>query len=144
MKREEAGLQLRLITVRSYLPLITIGDDPFDQWIPLAHFFLNLSLRMRLDRLEGTGALAWAAADCLQGVVSGFLEGWGKKAAKDAALPRASEVAEVLRSFTADEWLAFAPLVLHDGFEEAEELEFMEARLEEHAAWLTQALRADV
>ena len=48
----------------------------------------------------------------------------------------------VLRSFTADEWLAFAPLVLHDGFAEAEELQFMQARLEEHAASLTQALGA--
>jgi len=142
VKRQEAGLQMRLITVRGYLPLIAIGDGPFDRWIPLAHFFLNLSLRMRLDRLDGTGDLAWAAADCLQGVVSGLLEGWGRKAATDAALPRVSEVAEVLRSFTADEWLAFAHLVLHDGFAEAEELEFMQARLEEHAASLTQALGA--
>ena len=144
VKRGGAELQLRLITVRGYLPLVAVGMDPFDQWIPLAHFFLNLSLRMRLDRLDGTGGLVWAAANCLQGVVSGFLEGWGQKAAKDAALPRTSEVVAVLRSFTADEWLSFALLVLHDGFEEAEELEFMQSRLEEHAVSLTGALWADV
>ena len=141
LKRQAAGLQLRLITVRGYLPLVTVGPDPADQWLPLVHFFLNLSLRMRLDRLDGTGKLVWAGTECLQGVVSGFLEGWEQKAEKDAALPRRSEVLAVLRSFTAEEWLSLVLPVLEDGLEEADELEFIQPRLEEHVHSLFRAVR---
>jgi hypothetical protein len=141
LKRQTPPLQLRLITVRGFLPLVTVGPDPLDQWIPLVHFFLNLSLRLRLDRLDGTGELAWAGTDCLWGVVSGFLESWEQKARKDAALPRTSEVISVLLRFTPEEWLSLAPLVLHDGLEEADELGFIQPRLEEHVISLHRVLR---
>jgi hypothetical protein len=140
LKRQATALQLRLITVRGYLPLVTGGLDPADQWLPLVHFFLNLSLRMRLDRLDGTGKLVWAGTECLQGVVSGFLEGWEQKAEKDAALPRRAEVIAVLRSFTAEEWLSLVFPVLEDGLEEADELEFIQPRLEEHVHSLFRAV----
>ena len=38
-------------------------------------FFLTLSIRMRLDRLDGTGDVAWADDSSLTGVWTGFLEG---------------------------------------------------------------------
>lgn len=139
--RRKTGLKVRLITARGYFPLVTMaGADPSDRWIPLVHFFLNLSLHMRLDRLDGTGELAWASADSLQGVISGFLAGWRQKATKDPELPQPAEVLEVLQRFTVDEWLAFAPLVLDNGFEEPEELDFLESKLEEHATSLAAAL----
>ena len=141
LKRQATGLQVKLITVRGYLPLVTVGPDPLDQWLPLVHFFLNLSLRMRLDRLDGTGRLVWAGTECLQGVVSGFLEGWEQKAEKDAALPRRSGVMAVLRSFTAEEWLSLVFPVLEHGLEEADELEFIQPRLEEHVHSLFRAVR---
>ncbi len=141
LMRRNPGLKVRLITARGYFPLVTMeGGDPSDRWIPLVHFFLNLSLHMRLDRLDGTGELAWASADSLQGVISGFLAGWRQKATKDPELPQPAKVLEVLQRFTVDEWLAFAPLVLDNGFEEPEELEFLESQLEEHATSLAAAL----
>jgi hypothetical protein len=141
LKRQATGLQLRQISVRGYLSLVSVGPDPADQWLPLVHFFLNLSLRMRLDRLDGTGKLVWAGAECLQGVVSGFLEGWEQKAEKDATLPRRSGVIAVLRSFTAEEWLSLVLPVLEDGLEEADELEFFQPRLKEHVHSLFKAVR---
>ena len=140
LKRLGAGPQLRLITVRGYLPLVTVGPDPSEKWIPLVHFFLNLSLRMRLDRLDGTGELVWADPDCLAGVVSGFVEGWEQKTKKHPALPRTSEVMAVLRSFTPEEWLPLASLVLDHGLVETDESEFIEPRLEEHATSLHKIL----
>jgi hypothetical protein len=140
LKRLGAGPQLRLITVRGYLPLVTVGPDPSEKWIPLVHFFLNLSLRMRLDRLDGTGELVWADPDCLAGVVSGFVEGWERKTKKHPALPRTSEVMAVLRSFTPEEWLPLASLVLDHGLVEADESEFIELRLEEHVISLHKML----
>ena len=101
LKRQQMEVDLRLITVRGYRPLVSVGSDLSDRWVPLVHFFLNLSLRMRLDRLDGVGELAWASPDCLQGVVAGFLEAWQAKAEECSDLPKASEVQDVLRSFTA-------------------------------------------
>ena len=42
-------------------------------------FLLNLSLRMRLDRLNGVGAVAWADDECVNATVKGFLEGLKEK-----------------------------------------------------------------
>jgi len=140
LKRFEAGVQLRLITVRGYLPLIAVESDLSEKWIPLVHFFMNLSLRMRLDRLDGTGELVWAAPDCLTGVVAGFIDGWEQKADKDPALPRKAEVMAVLRSFAPEEWLPLASLALEHGLVEADESEFIQLRLEEHATSLHKIL----
>jgi len=141
LKRQHEGVELRLITVRGYRPLVTVGPDPLEKWIPIVHFFLNLSLRMRLDRLDGTGELAWAGSDCLQGIVSGFLETWQQKAENSSNLPQASELLDVLRSFTLEEWLLLSDLVLVDGVTEAKEEKFLQPRLEEHLTRLCEVLR---
>jgi len=41
----------------------------------LLFFLLNLSVRMRLDRLDGVGAIAWADDDCVDATLEGFMEG---------------------------------------------------------------------
>jgi hypothetical protein len=140
LKRKEQGVELRLITARGYLPLVSVGDNPSEKWVPLVHFFLNLSLRMRLDRLDGVGDLAWAGPDCLHGVVAGFLEAWQMKAKEWSELPKASEVLDVLRSFTPEEWLFLSAPVLADGLTEAEELEYFQPCLEEHMTSLWRVL----
>jgi hypothetical protein len=41
----------------------------------LLFFLLNLSLRMRLDRVDGVGAVAWAGDDCVRATLEGFVDG---------------------------------------------------------------------
>jgi hypothetical protein len=41
----------------------------------LLFFLLNLSLRTRLDRLDGVGDIVWAQDPCVEATVEGFLEG---------------------------------------------------------------------
>jgi hypothetical protein len=141
LKRRQDGVELRLITVRGYFPLVTIDLGSSDRWIPIVHFFLNLSLRMRLDRLDGTGDMVWASPACLHGVVSGFLEMWKLKAGNDLRLPRAPDVLEMLRSFTCEEWSSLADLVLIDGLVEADEIQFIQPFLEEHLVSLSEVLK---
>jgi hypothetical protein len=142
LKKQQDGVELRLITVRGYRPLLTLEPGGMDKWIPIVHFFINLSLRMRLDRLDGTGEMVWANSACLHGVVSGFLKKWEQKAKDDPGLPAAPQVLEVLRSFTHEEWLPFAGLVLDDGLVEADEFQFIQPRLEEHVVSLCEVLKA--
>ncbi len=83
---------LRLITVRQYAAMLELEpDDSAGLWNGLLIFFLNLSLRMRLDRLDGVGDLVWAADSALTGTVRGFLEGLAAK-----PLPAAENASESL------------------------------------------------
>lgn len=80
---DEARVDLRLITVRSYTPLIdNPAPDPADMIEGLLLFLMKLSIRNRLDRLDGTGDLAWAGDDALKGTIDGFFRGLSVMAAK--------------------------------------------------------------
>jgi hypothetical protein len=85
---ENDKLDLKLITVRRYAPIFekSFLDDPKNlrdsaEFIlqALLLFFLNLSLKMRLDRLDGVGDIVWADDLALQGTLIGFLNALGLK-----------------------------------------------------------------
>ena len=71
---ETKFLDVKLVTARQYAPMLEPSEG-----IPaheaLLFFLLNLSLRMRLDRLDGVGAVTWADDDCLDSTLEGFVEG---------------------------------------------------------------------
>ena len=66
-------IEVRLVTVRQYGALMDPGEISVEE--AGLFFFLNLSLRTRLDRLDGVGNLIWAEGDCLGRTWIGFLEG---------------------------------------------------------------------
>ncbi len=71
-------IEVRLVTVRQYGPLADPEEMSAEE--ALIFFLLNLSLRMRLDRLDGVGEIVWAEDDCLDSTWEGFLEGlWIKE-----------------------------------------------------------------
>lgn len=142
LKPSANDVDLKLVTARDYRCLPNIGGLPEDLWIALIHFFLNLTLRLRLDRLDGTGALAWASSDCLSPILSGFLEAWTQKVRREASLPSSVDVLEALRDLTTQEWHALAEIVLEDGLVEADERTYIGPRLDEHIAALYAVLQA--
>ncbi len=78
-------VEVRIVTVRQYGPLADPEDmEAFDA---LLFFFLNLSLRMRLDRLDGVGEIIWAEGDCLESTWEGFLEAIWIKEKEEAPFP---------------------------------------------------------
>jgi hypothetical protein len=68
--------EVRLVSVREYRPLFRRPEGRGAKAVleALLVFFLNLSLRMRIDRLDGTGELAWAGPVAVQGALGGVLE----------------------------------------------------------------------
>jgi len=71
---------LRLITVRGYSSLVeTDGVDLITILDALLRFFLHLSMRTRIDRLDGTGDLVWADETAVEGTLSGFFDGLAHK-----------------------------------------------------------------
>jgi hypothetical protein len=71
VRSRDDGVGLRLITARQYAPMVA-GVSAFDA---LLFFLLNLSLRTRLDRLDGVGDVVWAEDGCVSATLMGFLEG---------------------------------------------------------------------
>ena len=68
-------VDVRLITVRQYRPRVEFPDSGPDNRVTACLIFLaNLTMRMRLDRLDGTGEVAWAGGSCVEGTVRGFVE----------------------------------------------------------------------
>ncbi|MEE4114239.1 MAG: hypothetical protein V2I40_15575 [Desulfobacteraceae bacterium] len=75
---EAEGVRVRLITVRDYAPMPGCAAEARDERSlldALMVFFIHLTLRMRLDRIDGVKEVAWASDRCLSPTVDGFFKG---------------------------------------------------------------------
>jgi hypothetical protein len=133
-------VRVRLITARDFRCLLPSGSDSDDKMLGSLHFFLNMCIRMRIDRLDGTGMLAWADPECLPAIIRGFSNSWEKKAQKDKNLPTARDLFSLLLQFTPEERLGFAEIAARDGQVEADETDFLSARLPAHVREVSAAL----
>ena len=86
IKIDNAGLDAKLITVRRYTPLLTnrqalesTAGSPELILQALLIFFLSLSIRTRLDRLDGVGDIVWADPSVVGPTLTGFMEGLALK-----------------------------------------------------------------
>jgi hypothetical protein len=69
---------LKLITVRAYKPFFNVSEEVVELETilnTLLIFLLNLSIRLRVDRLDGVGDVAWVEANVVQGIFNGFFKG---------------------------------------------------------------------
>ncbi|MBI5569855.1 MAG: hypothetical protein HY914_07920 [Desulfomonile tiedjei] len=81
----DGAVDVKLITIRQYVPRAVFQEDsPRNQLLALSLFFAGLTLRMRLDRLDGVGNIMWADDRCLDATIRGFFDGMQKKADSSA------------------------------------------------------------
>jgi hypothetical protein len=86
LKCQNNSMDLKLITIRQYRPLFENNTGSEDE-IPDAElileallvFFLNLAIRMRLDRMDGVGEIVWSDDIAVEGTLKGFFEGLALK-----------------------------------------------------------------
>lgn len=83
--------EVRLITVRNYLPLFPkdaggTSSGPERLLQALLILFLHISIRTRLDRIQGTGRIAWADSGAVLPTWKGFLEGIVDRQDSDSAM----------------------------------------------------------
>jgi hypothetical protein len=78
--RENGQTACKLITVRQYAPRLEFHvRSPENQVTGMLLFLANLTIRMRLDRLEGVGETVWAGDDSVEATIKGFLDALGRK-----------------------------------------------------------------
>ena len=86
---DTANPKVKLITVRRYERLFNKSDDDLASIVnALLLFFLNISIRMRIDRIDGVGEIAWIDDFAMEGILKGFFKGL-RLATMSAAIPDA-------------------------------------------------------
>lgn len=84
---ESAEPKVKLITVRRYERLFNKSDDDFSTVVnALLLFLINVSIRMRIDRIDGVGELSWIDDFAVEGIIKGFFKGL-QLATTAAAIP---------------------------------------------------------
>jgi hypothetical protein len=78
--RDNAQMVCKLITVRQYAPRLEFHEHrPENQVTAMLLFLANLTIRMRLDRLEGVGETVWAGDGSVEATIKGFLDALRRK-----------------------------------------------------------------
>jgi hypothetical protein len=81
------GIDVRLIAVRDYAPLVSTDTADVEAVLDaMVSFVVGMSLRLRLDRLEGVGRLACYPRSVISAIWTGFCEGL-RAAAAERGLP---------------------------------------------------------
>lgn len=74
LRQNGEDLQVRLITIRGYGPLLEPQEasDLPSLWLRLLVFLCNLSIRNRLDRMDGVDQLLWSDDFVIEETIKGF------------------------------------------------------------------------
>jgi len=122
VSRLQDRIRTRLTTVRNYQPILDgKGYRQEDVNLHLLFFFLDMTVRISMDRLDGVGEPVWVPRSLLPSVVTGFLHGLDQTE-KDGKLGSGTtdEFISLLRSLSLNE--------LHEIFQPLREIYSSENR----------------
>lgn len=96
----------KLITVRQYDNRIVFADcNPDNLTDALLMFLANITVRARLDRIDGTGDFVWLGDEFLDAIIVGFHKALIEKTSPDSDMRKLlSNFFKVTRSKTLPEW----------------------------------------
>jgi len=140
VKIEGGKINVRLITARQYKPLMNFDKDTVNPLFALFYFFLNLSIKMRLDKLDGLGEVVWAEDSCEEATVEGFFEALKLKESTDNYPELVNEFISLLKSFNAEE-LKISAQPLIDLFSGTGDFPVIKTNLESHVEKLCAILQ---
>jgi len=144
VKAENGSIRAKLITARQYDPLVYFAEaENPDRLVAALHFLLNLSLRIRLDRCDGTGEPAWLDSFAVMASVAGFMDGLrAVESADRLKVGPIAEFMELMRSFDTEEILdMFESLLALYAEEDQEDFQLIQEKIADHAADLHAALQ---
>ncbi|MCF8127168.1 MAG: hypothetical protein K9N10_01535 [Deltaproteobacteria bacterium] len=137
--------EVKLTTVRKYAPLMPgFFEKKGNPAIAFVYFFLDTTLRMRLDRLDGVGEMVWLDDFAVAATVKGVFEGLrpGEPKGDDNAGKRADHLLSLLQSFDKTEFAQiFDPLLAHWAPQGSNEMDLISAHIADHTRSLHRALQ---
>jgi hypothetical protein len=137
------SVEVRLITVRQYAPRLRFAErKELDRAQALLFFLANLTIRMRLDRFDGIGDIAWADPGCVAPCVQGFLEALRQKASNGLCDQRlAGMFARFARELSPADLTDAFRLVVESYHEDAPDVPIIMENLPDHILKTYLALR---
>jgi len=136
-------VDLRLITIRGYSPLIAGVVDPNLQSIMenMLVFFLVMSIRMRIDRLNGVKEIVWAEDFSVLEILNGFFEGLEKMSLeKTRGIPLAACFEYYIFTMDDQDLFKIANEIMDHYHSKAEERGILQKNISEHVAGIKQGL----
>ncbi|MEL7642250.1 MAG: hypothetical protein AAGU21_21650 [Solidesulfovibrio sp.] len=133
---DASGVSARLVTVRGHgAPRSFVEAGPMAERLAGLQFFTNMTMRARLDRVDGVGGLVLADVATVPGIVAGFAKALGEREDMgDGGLG----LLDFLSSFCAEEMAGVGSQLMEPC--PAEERELLAAAWPEHGAALVAAL----
>jgi hypothetical protein len=144
VKTEKGKTRVKLTTARCYEKFAMFDrKERIDPLLAITYFFLNLTVRMRLDRIDGTGDAIWAQDDFLYPVTEGFFEGIEEKCRLGMyQLGESSELLSLLKSFTPEEIKRmFPPLLDLYRLDAPQEFVLIQQNLADHSLCLHRTIQ---
>jgi hypothetical protein len=147
VKNDKADLDLKLISARGYAPLFTNpnrlknGEKDTELILQaLLIFFLNISIRMRLDRYDGVGDIVWADGPVVQSTLDGVMDGLALKQSV-ASMPALDNCFRYYLSVCTKEDLYELSNALVETFDRrAPEVQIVQQHLKEHVEELSRVI----
>jgi hypothetical protein len=135
-------LDVKLISVRQYAPMTdNKHQDPGSMIQSLLIFLLNLSLRMRVDRIEGVEELAWIDDRVVAATVAGFFDGMSQKAVVETlAEPFAALFKDYIATCTPDDFFDVAGAIVDSYHPQAPETLLIRKQLQKHCETLCRVI----
>jgi hypothetical protein len=128
------ALDVRMITVRQYEPRTVFREyAPANAVTALTIFLANLTIRMRLDRFDGVGEVAWAADHCVQATVHGFADAMKEKVLQDHCSQQVSDdLFGALEAMSPVEWAELFQFVVESYDRSAPDVPVVSENLPDH------------
>jgi len=140
--RTDGGVGVRLVTVRDFRPVVEIPGGGEAIPVRLLLFLIHLTVRMRLDKVDGVGQPAWLNEGVIAPTLEGFLTALHDRAAHGETLPLSPEgFLALCRMFPAPDLLTTAsPLLAAYQHEAASDATLIASRWEAHMHELANVL----
>lgn len=137
-------IDLRLITVRNYAPMIENPDPDVASILEaLLVFLVETSLKLRLDRLDGVGSMVCYSDDVVPAICRGFFQGLRMAApARDLPEDFDGTVREFIALHGSDQLTSIAAAIIDKVPFNSEEQDLLQRILQSHVSALISALAA--
>jgi hypothetical protein len=105
VKTARGTVDVKLVTARGYVPIALPEQNPEISPVrALTLFFLETTVKMRLDKYEGMGESTWADASVVQAATEGFFQALRRKESEgDTLAVRVDQIMKQLKGFTEDD-----------------------------------------
>ena len=136
---------VRLTTARRYEPVMSfLSEEEVNPVASLVYFFLNLTVKMRLDKLDGTGDVAWGGDFFVEEAVRGFFDALRiMEAGGRYHLGKVGDLLGLFKAFSLEELeRLFHSLSGLYEMGDAEDLTMIQASLKGHVQVLFRSLQA--